>query len=280
MSSTDFVHAAERPGPPSTHMARIAPYLRLASVFRDRIAKGEWVAGSQLPTLPELCTRYGVARNTVRQALQLLTDEGLVTSTRGKGTFVNTGVRSRQNAAAGIDGNSAAGTVVESQTVDLLLRQIGVPLPPELASAPAEDGRRSIAYVRILRMHRLAGKSFNLSDVYVANHVHAVFPVGADEVEKISDLTQTYAKAKIVRYRQQITLARADAEVAAMFGCPIGDVLVRIRRWRMDSAGELIFAAVNLYAGDLFVLNRVDEDSEDLSSRPGFIPDESGIRGA
>lgn len=61
-------------------------YLQLAEILRQRILSGE--IESQLPTEPELCRSYGVARGTVRQALSKLETEGYVRRQRGRGTFV------------------------------------------------------------------------------------------------------------------------------------------------------------------------------------------------
>ena len=63
-------------------------YLKLASLFREKIRCGDWPIHSQLPTLPALRDEYGLARETVRQALGVLRNEGMIDSTRGLGTFV------------------------------------------------------------------------------------------------------------------------------------------------------------------------------------------------
>ena len=50
-------------------------YAQVANVVRQRIRSGQWAAGDQLPTLSELEKEFGVARITMRQALNLLEEE-------------------------------------------------------------------------------------------------------------------------------------------------------------------------------------------------------------
>ena len=47
-----------------------------------------WAVGQQIPTVEELAAECGVARATIRQALDLLEGEGLIERYRAKGTFV------------------------------------------------------------------------------------------------------------------------------------------------------------------------------------------------
>lgn len=65
-----------------------ALYRRIAADLRDAIRTGELQPGARLPTEQELGDRYEVSRNTVRLALGMLTNEGVITSTPGRGTFV------------------------------------------------------------------------------------------------------------------------------------------------------------------------------------------------
>lgn len=66
-------------------------YYQIAVDLRQRVAGGEWRAGSQLPSEPQLAEQYDVSRMTLRQALQELTKEGVLLRRRGAGTFVNQG---------------------------------------------------------------------------------------------------------------------------------------------------------------------------------------------
>src|SRR5215469_8268814 len=62
-------------------------YLRIHSNLRERITSGHWPPGSPLPSQRELAAEFGVSIMTLRQALQLLTDEGLIETRHGSGTF-------------------------------------------------------------------------------------------------------------------------------------------------------------------------------------------------
>lgn len=55
-------------------------YLRIAAALRSHIADGTYPPGSQLPTLPELERQYDVSLTTVRNALGVLRNEGLIES--------------------------------------------------------------------------------------------------------------------------------------------------------------------------------------------------------
>ena len=68
--------------------ARLPKYHRLAEDLRGRMASGELAPGDQIPSEPDLCATYALSRGTVRQALQLLTGEGLLVREHGRGTFV------------------------------------------------------------------------------------------------------------------------------------------------------------------------------------------------
>src|SRR5215210_3720650 len=63
-------------------------YVQLAAAFRRLIARNAWPVGSQVKTVEALADEYGVARITVRQAMDILEREGLIDRARGRGTHV------------------------------------------------------------------------------------------------------------------------------------------------------------------------------------------------
>ena len=70
------------------NQSAVSRYLQLATLFRRRIETGEWAVGAKIPTVDELAEEFGVARLTIRQALDQLEDDGIIQRFRAKGTFV------------------------------------------------------------------------------------------------------------------------------------------------------------------------------------------------
>jgi len=63
-------------------------YHAIAAAIRGRIENGEFPPGSSLPSESALCAEYGVARNTLRRALDVLAGDGLLSSSPGQGRKV------------------------------------------------------------------------------------------------------------------------------------------------------------------------------------------------
>jgi len=61
----------------------------VADTLREAIADGRLVPGQRLPAEPQLAEQLGVSRATLRQALSLLTQEGLLVRQQGLGTFIS-----------------------------------------------------------------------------------------------------------------------------------------------------------------------------------------------
>ncbi|GAB7040206.1 MULTISPECIES: GntR family transcriptional regulator [Catenuloplanes] len=59
-------------------------YRQIADALRGRIAAGEFSPEQPFPAESALSAEYGVARNTVRRALSLLTEEGILTFASGR----------------------------------------------------------------------------------------------------------------------------------------------------------------------------------------------------
>ncbi len=63
-------------------------YQSIASDIQRSIEAGALKPNAKLPTVVELCEAYGVSKITIKRAIDLLTDRGLISSRRGSGTYV------------------------------------------------------------------------------------------------------------------------------------------------------------------------------------------------
>lgn len=60
----------------------------VAEQLQQQICSGKYAIGQQLHTEPELMARFGVGRSTIREAVRLLVNAGLVRVQQGLGTFI------------------------------------------------------------------------------------------------------------------------------------------------------------------------------------------------
>lgn len=63
-------------------------YYRILTVIKHHIQTGALKPGEMLPPESKLCEIYGVSRTTIRQAMDQLSEENLITRHRGKGSFI------------------------------------------------------------------------------------------------------------------------------------------------------------------------------------------------
>lgn len=89
------------------------------------IRSGEWTVGERIPAEPELVARFGVGRNTIREAVRALEHVGMLAPRRGDGTYVRSA-------------NPYAAVIQRSATTELLdLLQVRRALESEAAAAAA-----------------------------------------------------------------------------------------------------------------------------------------------
>ena len=63
-------------------------YRQLADLLRGQIERGQLPQRTAVPSLVKLAADYDVSVITVRKAIQVLKDEGLIITVSGRGTFV------------------------------------------------------------------------------------------------------------------------------------------------------------------------------------------------
>ena len=67
----------------------IPRYYQIYDNLYNQIQEGKYANGEKLPSEEKLCDLYQVSRGTIREAIKLLLQQGLLNRERGKGTFVS-----------------------------------------------------------------------------------------------------------------------------------------------------------------------------------------------
>jgi GntR family transcriptional regulator len=271
------LRAANRLATASASFDKVALYLRVANSLRNRIGQGDWAPEQQLPTIDELAKEYGVALITVRLALQLLGTEGLIESTRGRGTFVKADVRPA-NEAFGL--HSAINdhlAMPENGSIHVLNRSFTRELPAHFVPPGAQ---KYPEYAVIEKLHKFDGEPFSYLRIMVARQIFEKFPPGADEKVKVLRLILDQGRMKLQRSYLQIVVSYADERLASLLECAPLSALVRIRTSRVDTKGKVVLCHDAYYRGDKFVYE-VEEEGVELSKSSDLVlPSSAGAKTA
>lgn len=261
----------------SSSFDKVSLYVRVAHSLRNRIQQGEWGPEEQLPTIGELEKEYNVAAVTIRLAFQQLAAEGLIESTRGRGTFVRADVKSAaQSPGLRVAINDRL-ELPEDCSIRVLNRTFSNTLPAHFV--PPGVGQYE-QYAIVEKVHAIDGEPFSYVKVMVARHIYEKFPPGADEKDKMLKLILDQGRLKLRRSYVQIVLSYADDVMAGLLHCAPLSALVRIRTSRVDTKGKVVLCHDSYYRGDKFIYEVEEEGVELGRSTSLVLPAASPTSGA
>ncbi len=228
----------------------IARYGQLATLFRRHIATGRWKIGEQIPTIDDLAATHGVARATVRQALDILASEKLIERFRAKGTFVTHHPEEQ------------LWCEVETDWTGLLRSRRGA----TIETLSEEKNQQPPLAPRFLRQARQGLSPFSpsplaeqrtVSDFGRLHRRGAVQARAAQTIETRTGLQilNEIPGLEIGDVRQILTIGAADMVMAEMLDLELNAPIAFMRRYAQDSKGRLIFAAETIYRGDVVWLS-------------------------
>lgn len=222
----------------------IPRYAQLSDVMRQRIARGTWQRGHRLPPLPDLMAEFGVARVTVRQAVDLLAREGLLSPQQGRGTFV-TGAPSRERIITVVTTLDELARLYEDTQPRIVNIDESVGSPP-LASG---EGVPADRYAFMRRVHLRDGKPYCVINIYLDERIFRRSPQ-AFRKKTVIPLLKAMKGVRIAAARQVLTISSADIEVARLLELPVNAPTAEVRRIFQDAAGTVIYLADVTYRGD------------------------------
>ncbi len=156
-------------------------YAQLVRLLRRQISSGQFRRGDQLPSEAAICNRYGVSPMTVRRAVNMLLDQGLVTTVQGRGTFVK-GLE-LGSSTFDLDDFQKLFRDEERAKVQLLTTRI-VPASEDVAHAMAIPVGRRVIYLRRLLLKN--------DDPILCHEEHLIYDPMRPIVEAEMDVTSLH----------------------------------------------------------------------------------------
>ncbi|WP_270933122.1 GntR family transcriptional regulator [Falsiroseomonas oryzae] len=226
----------------------VSRYLQLATLFRRRIEQGAWRPGMQIPTVDDLSAEFGVARATIRQALDQLQAEGLIERYRAKGTFVREApATSRLWCEVETDWSGLLRSR-EGAEIEVLQERAGV---AGSALPPAAIGTVAPSYTHFRRRHWRDGQPFLVADVYLDERLRPKVSRADLRSKTALKLVAGIPGVGIGDARQTLTIGTADVETAAALQIPLNAPVAHVHRAAVDQRGTLVLVADGIYRGDV-----------------------------
>jgi GntR family transcriptional regulator len=224
--------------------SRVPLYLQVASALSRRIETGEWKPGEKMSTLAELEAEYQVARVTVRQAVEVLQEEGLVRCLQGKGTFVADDVTDKRWLKLETEWSALVSTI-EDNVPRFIKSKRDIPEP----RIEDGEGRPADAYEHLLSVQTRGGVAYAVASVHLARNVFDLAP----EEFRTRPALPTLAKldgVDIAEARQTLVIGGADLEMSTLLKIALGAPTAEARCVVTDTNDVVIYVGEIVYRGD------------------------------
>lgn len=216
-------------------------HAEVAAMLRHQIMSGVLQPGTPLPPLSELTGKFGVARMTIRHAMNSLEEEGLIERHAGRGTFVKQvelPIRQTLNMNA------------ELGQLHSMVAQLEVSV---LVGDTFEEQLDGVHYQCMKRVHALSGKPFCKVDLRLDSSIYALAQ-DRFKTEIVIGVLDDIG-IKVASAHQRVRISYADFETAQALEIKLNSPVFHVFREFFDSSTKLIYSADLIYPGDRLELD-------------------------
>jgi GntR family phosphonate transport system transcriptional regulator len=225
----------------------VALWRRIVDAIRLDIVGGKLATGDRLPTEAILAQRFSANRHTVRRALAVLAEEGVVGAEQGRGTFV----RNAQRLSYPIGRRTRFSEGLAGQTsvigVQLLSSRI------ENASAATATALDVKAGAKVVRMETLSLADGRPLSRATSRLSYRAFPDFVTRFAEHPSFTRAFASYGIADYSRastRISARHADVEETKLLALTPGAILLVSEGVDVDSAGNPISYALSRFPAE------------------------------
>ena len=222
----------------------ITLYLQLANLLRQRVQQGLWTPGAKVPSLEALVAEFQVARVTVRQAIDILTREGVLLPQRGRGTFVTDQRQPERTLTLETSLQGLADAYRNDKPKLTLLEESGV--QPAITQI---DGLAAPAYHFMRRVHSRNDEAYCVASIFIDQRTFRLAPRRFRQ-ETVVPVLVDLPKVVIASARQTLRISTADVEMAHLLNVPVSSPVAEVRRVCLSPDGTVLYLGQITYRGD------------------------------
>ena len=231
--------------------SHVHKYAQIADIFRQRIARGIWTQGFRLPANEELAAEFGVSRVTIRQAVDLLSRDGVIEAQQGRGTFVTGSVRHDRWLKVETTLSDLAEMYRDTspEIINISESRSDAPLFPD-------DGKPAERYVFMRRLHSRQKQPYCVISIYLDEKIFRKYPKRFRK-ETVIPILKDMRDPAISSAWQTLTIGTADLEAARLLQIPLNSPVAEVRRVFTTADRTVIYLGEVTYRGDFI---RIDMD--------------------
>lgn len=221
-------------------------YLQIAGELRQNIQESLFKVGDRLPTETELSERFGVNRHTLRRAMEVLRNEGIVDVERGRGTFVVSapitvpiGKRVRYNESLKAQALQPQWEVLQA-----------VEMPADAKVAAHLEIAIGAPVVLYERLSLAEGIPISLSSSHFPSDRFPGLVTFCQTYRSISQMLQTEYGCDHLRRSTRLSARLARAKDARLLRMPATKPILLSESVNVDQAGTVIEYGVTRFRGD------------------------------
>jgi GntR family transcriptional regulator len=238
---------------------------RIADHIRAEIELGQLKPGEQLPTLDKLAATYKCSVVTIRAAVEILKQQGLVITQQGRGTFVRERAkakrqgRDRYRRSVWMGGRKLLDAEAEDQGLQMdpqQMRFVGqVPAPAAVAERLGIEPGTPVHVRR--RTTVLDGRPNQLADSYYALDVLSAAPeLGEEETGPGGGFARLEdAGFHLAEIREEMSVRMPTSPESVALNLPEGTPVADLIRTTYDSTGRAVEVMLAVIAGDMVVFD-------------------------
>ncbi|MBU2603849.1 MAG: GntR family transcriptional regulator [Actinobacteria bacterium] len=234
--------------PRAKHGTHEPAYIHIVRTVSARIAAGDYRSGDQLPSESQFCTEFDVSPMTLRRAVNILVDRGLVTTAQGRGTFV----RGLYLGEASFTLQQLADRWSDASTEVRLLTASIVPAGEDVAAVLGLSPGDSTVFLRRLFLND--GRPFMCHSEYVVYDPRRPLVESQLQITSLEGVLKSAGGEGFARARLSIRAVNLEDEIAACLERPAGTAVFCLEHTFEDFDGSPVSWGLFYFLSDEFQL--------------------------